>query len=112
MTPQERAKYFPYQGGIDEHVYDSLLGHLIPECRIPWVENIFVPGNPCYQQYSDMHDAYAHLRDRLGVKDEDQDAEIMINSLIAYGKIVALKMFEYGRAYQKMLDSPCPKTQE
>ena len=90
---------------IAETVYESLLGQLIPEFQLPWVENIFVPGHSCYEEYSRMWCAYEHLRDRLGVVDEDKDAEIMIQSLLSYGEIIAMEMFRYGREYQKKIDS-------
>ena len=93
------------QPKIAETVYESLLGLLIPDCALPWVEDIFVPGHPCHASYERMLEAYGRLRDRLGVTDEDKDAEEMIDELLRYSKIIALEMFRYGRAYQKILDS-------
>ncbi|MBQ6719991.1 MAG: hypothetical protein IJN20_06560 [Oscillospiraceae bacterium] len=93
------------QPDIADTVYDSLMGNLISACRLPWVETIFIPGHPCYEEYCEMHEAYARLRRRLGAGEEDRDAEDMINALLDQGRIIALKMFEYGRVYQKMLDS-------
>lgn len=90
---------------IGETVYDSLLGQLIPACQLPWVESIFLPENPCYEEYCKMEDAYTRLRERLGVTQEDADVEIIINALLAHGKILALEMFRCGREYQKMLHS-------
>ena len=58
-----------------EDIYDSLQGVLVPEARVPWVKNLFLPGSPCDRAYSDMLDAYERLRDRLGVADEDEDVE-------------------------------------
>lgn len=79
-----------------------MLGELIPEYHLSWVEDINVPGHPCFESYARMMNAYAHLRERLGVEDEDEDAEIMIDSLLLYGKIAAMEMFRYGRKYEKM----------
>lgn len=90
---------------IQEAVYDSLMGQLIPEASLPWVEPIFVPEHPCYEEYSKMREAYDRLLTRLEETDEDRDAEAMIDALLSHGRIIALKMFEYGRVYQKMLDS-------
>lgn len=90
---------------ITETVYDSLCGQLIPEYHLPWVEDIFVPGHPCYENYAQMRRAYEHLLERLNEVDEDQDAENMINHLMAYGRIIAMEMFKYGRKYQQMLDA-------
>ena len=97
MTPAEMLKYFPYEAPIEEQVYDSLMGFLIPECTLDWVENIFVPGQPCYESYHKMSVAYDRLLDRLGLVDEDRDAEVMVSSLIEHARIIGYKMFEYGK---------------
>ena len=89
---------------IAEQVYESLLGLLIEDCRLPWVENIFVPGHPCHEEYTNMRQAYDRLLTRLGETDEDPDAEEMINALLEYGKSIALEMFRCGREYQQRLD--------
>ena len=91
------------QPDIAQTVYDTLTGNLIKACRLPWVETIFVPGHPCYEEYCEMHEAYARLRKRLGAGEEDLDAEIMIDALLEHGKILALEMFRYGMEYHKML---------
>lgn len=90
-----------YNQPIENHVLESLTGVLLPEYRLPWVENIFVPGHPCYEAYRNMHAAYSRLRIRMNVEDEDPDAELMINALLDYCDIIALKMFEYGRLYEQ-----------
>lgn len=93
---------------IAERVYETLLNTLDSECCIPWVEPIFIPGNPCYEAYCDMHSAYEQLRMRIGVMDEDVDAEEMINCLLKHGKSVALEMFRYGMLYQSKKDEDQP----
>lgn len=90
--------------GIAETVYDSLLGQLIPEYHLSWVENIFVSGHPCYEHYCDMRQAYERLLKRLNKTDEDRDVEDITNAMMIYGKIAALEMFKYGIKYQKMMD--------
>ena len=90
------------QPDIAETVYESVLGLLIPACALPWVEPIFVPGHPCYEEYRRMELAYSRLRSRLDASDEDKDAEEMIDALLSYGKILALEMFRQGREYEKM----------
>ena len=101
MTQAEMLKYFPYHAPIEEQVYDSLMGFLIPECALEWVENIFVPGHPCHESYHNAHVAYARLRDRLGQVDEDYDVEMMLNYLSDHTRIIGYKMFEYGREYER-----------
>ena len=100
---QHWSDSLPYPENIEEYVYESLSGNLIPECRLPWVTDIFVPGHPCYEEYAHMHEAYAQLRNRLGVSDEDEDVEHIINALLSHGKILAMEMFRYGRLYEHML---------
>lgn len=43
--------YMPYEGTIEEQVYETLTRNLIPVYRVPWVENIFVSGHPCFEAY-------------------------------------------------------------
>ena len=86
---------------IGEQVYETLLNIVSEEHLLPWVEPVFVPGNPCYEAYDQMHAAYARLRQKLGVVDEDPDAETIISCLLDYSKYVGLKMFEYGVEYQR-----------
>lgn len=100
----ERAKRLTEAMDIEEQVYRSLTGSLIPECRLPWVENNFVPGHPFCTYYSKMLSAYERLCERLGVANSDEDVEEIICSLLNYGEIAAIKTFEYGRKYQQMLD--------
>ena len=84
-----------------EDIYDSLQGVLVPEARVPWVKNLFLPGSPCDRAYSDMLDAYERLRDRLGVADEDEDVEIIINSLLDIQQILGHEMFRCGLEYAR-----------
>lgn len=88
------------QPDIAERVYDSLTGNLIDAYCLPWVENIFVPG----QSYDRMWKAYRQLLNRLQKQDEDPDAEKMISGLLEHGRIIAMEMFRYGQEYQKMLN--------
>ena len=93
---------------IAEQVYETLLNTLETEHGVAWVEPVFVPGHPCYEVYCEMHRAYEQLRERLGVIDEEADAEKMIDCLLEHGKLLALEMFQYGRIYQRMLDEKQP----
>ena len=91
--------------GICEEVYDTLTGNLIAEYCLPWVEDIFVPGHPYFESYACMHQAYDRLRLRLGDDREDPDVEEIISCLLEHGKEAALKMFEYGRKYERMQET-------
>ena len=86
-------------GKFVEEVYDSLQGQLVTP--VPGVENAFEEGKPCEQNYRKMLDAYARLCNRLGVGDEDEDAEIMISSLLAIQRELCMKMYAYGAAIER-----------
>jgi len=81
---------------IAEEIYESLMGITTEERRLSWVECLFEPGKACHESYETMWAAYKRLLLRLNAGDDDPDLEILVNSLLTYGKISALKMFEYG----------------
>lgn len=85
-----------------ERVYETLLCVLEKQYYVPWAEPVFVPGNPCFESYCDMHKAYERLLRRLGAVDEDPDAEEMIDCLLEHGRLLAMEMFRCGMIYQKM----------
>ena len=90
INDKERALCFK----LAEEVYFTLLGE---SCEpIPGVENAFADGTVCDKCYNEMLDAYARLRDRLGVQDEDADVEIIINSLRKITDELCHQMFFYG----------------
>ncbi len=76
-------------------IYASVMGSLIPGYACKKVENLFDTGKPCEKLYRDAMEANWRLCERLGV-DEDDDGEILINSLLEITKRVAYKMFECG----------------
>lgn len=86
-----------------EEVYFTLLGE---SCEpVPGVENAFADGSVCDRCYNEMLDAYARLRDRLGVQDEDADVEIIINTLRKITDELCHQMFFYGTKYESMGES-------
>lgn len=84
-----------------EDIYHSLQGVLVPEARISWVEDLFLDGSPCDRAYSQMLQAYERVRDRLGVEDEDDDVEIIINFLLNIQRILGFEMFRCGVEYAR-----------
>ncbi len=82
-------------------VYDTLNGTMLPEYAVPGVENLFAAGENCDRWYARMHEAYARLRQRLSVLDEDEDVEEIISALLDIGQEMALKMFAYGVQFAK-----------
>ena len=79
-----------------EDVYYTLLGETIDGTGVPGVENLFVPGSPCDQNYTNMLAAYEHLCLRLHKTGEDADIETIVSSLLENQRIIALKMYAYG----------------
>ena len=90
INDKERAACFKQA----EEVYFTLLGEACEP--VPGVENAFTDGTICDRCYNEMLDAYARLRDRLGVQDEDADVEIIINSLRKITDELCYRMFYYG----------------
>lgn len=85
-----------------EDVYDTLLGELIEGAGVPGVENIYVTCGPCDRNYTAMLEAYERLCRRLDRRDEDPDVEIIINALLENQRIIALKVYEYGRKESRL----------
>ena len=94
---------------VADIVYQSILGLLIKELRLTWVENEFVPGKPYHTNYNAMHDAYECLRDRLGVEDEDDDVEDIIRALLDNEELLCKKMFYYGTIYREHMPETSQK---
>ena len=89
-------------------VYDTLLGEIHDSDAVPGVENAFEDGGECNRLYNDMFEAYLRLCHRLGVRDDDQDADIMIGNLMRTQRILCEKMFYYGRVFGNE-DDGCSK---
>ena len=82
--------------GCAEYVYYTLLGEAEEGFCVPGVENLFEEGSACDRAYEQMLAAYARLRERLGIENEDADVEQIINALRTIERIVSMKMFECG----------------
>ena len=83
-----------------ERVYLSALGELI--VPVEGVENAFCEGSVCDKSYEEMLAAYARLRTRLQVCEEDDDVEVIINSLRRITEQLCHQMFLYGwKLYQE-----------
>lgn len=85
-----------------ELVYDLMQGAInlkeypVPEAEI--VQNEYAEGARCYQLYGEVFEANRRLCERLGVQ-EDRDIELIIDNLLEIGKILGLKMFDYGNKF-------------
>ena len=90
-----------YDMTLAEQVYECLLGQIVSEKALDWVENIYTDGSKYDRNYAAVLAAYGRLCQRLGTDEEDDDVEIIINSMLANEQVVALKMFELGIRYAK-----------
>ncbi|MBE6917704.1 MAG: hypothetical protein E7470_07400 [Ruminococcaceae bacterium] len=82
-----------------ESIYLTLIGQMEEAFCVAGVENLFEEGRECDCAYNQMLDAYARLRDRLGVENEDADVEQIIDALRKIEKIISMKMLEYGMQF-------------
>ena len=83
-----------------ELVYDSLNGHLNEP--LPQVENAFAVGSECERLYGEVLAAYGRLCERLGAGEEDEDVEMIINSLLEIQKRLCTAMYNYGALFGNM----------
>lgn len=83
---------------IDD-IYLSLQGLLTDDEKVPGVENLWVPGSFCDQQYNLMLEASNRLCDRLGAGEEDPDVTAMIDALLRIQQELCRHMFLYGAKF-------------
>lgn len=84
-----------------EDVYYTLGGQLVQEACVAGVENLYAEGKNCEKWYADILDAYERLRDRLGVQEEDEDVEIIIDSFLSICRETGYHMYLYGTQFGK-----------
>lgn len=80
-------------------VYNTLGDQLEDDACVPGVENLYTEGKPCIRWYSEMLDVYGRLCDRLGMKNDDEDVEIIINSFLSICQEVGYHMYYYGAKF-------------
>ena len=93
---------------IDE-VYYSLTGDLCEEYRVPKVEDLYAQGAPCDLLYREMRDAYERLLDRLGCIDDDEDLDIMVDTMTSICKITSYAMYRCGEKFAALRKPGCGK---
>lgn len=82
-----------------ETVFYTLHGTISEPYRIPGVINAFAEGSACSQAYCALSLAYERLRERLGVIDEDEDVEIILQSYMRIEEEIAYYMYRYGALF-------------
>ena len=60
------------------------------------IEDEFAEGKECCLLYEGVYQAERNLCERLG-EDEDEDVEAILNGMERITKLLAMKMYEYGR---------------
>lgn len=93
---------------IDE-VYLSLTGDLCEEYRVPGVEDLYAQGTPCDLLYQEMRDAYERLLDRLGRIDDDEDLDIIVDTMTTICKETSYAMYRCGEKFAALRKPGCSK---
>ena len=79
-----------------ERIYEALSGMCPCLYNGEAVENLFAEGSPCNQLYAEVYNAKVSLMERLGMRDEDEEIELIINNLLEIGCIKSYAMFHWG----------------
>ena len=77
-------------------VYQTVIGEMQPDFELTGVEDAFAPGSMCDNAYEEMLRAYEHIRNRLGVRDEEPDVETILHCMSVIQKEIAYQMYRYG----------------
>ena len=76
-------------------VYDLANGVRVRQADDPLVDNLFADGGECEELYDEVYAANLRLCGRLG-EEEDQDVEILVNSLLKICEKMGKRMYRYG----------------
>lgn len=82
-----------------EWAYATMACFLKEEYKMPGVEDAFTMGSYCESRYRDIWDAYARIREKLGVKDEDEDMELIIGAFEDVQRELCFRMYHYGAKF-------------
>ena len=82
-----------------EWAYETMAIGLVESCRMPGVKNAYSAGEFCCNRYGSMLDAYGRLCERLGVRDADDDVEIMIDAFLDIQREMCYRMYRYGAQF-------------
>ncbi len=85
---------------LKEQIFEMMNGFLteglllLPEQYT--IEDEFAEGKECCILYEGIYQAERNLCERLG-EDENEDVETILNSMEKITRILAMKMYEYGK---------------
>lgn len=83
-----------------EQIFEKMNGFLteelllLPEQYV--IEDEFAEGKECCLLYESIYQAERNLCERLG-EDENEDVETILNGMERITRILAMKMYEYGK---------------
>lgn len=80
-------------------IYELVCGYVDESCMIKEelaIKNEFAEGTECYQLYEQVYQANQKICERLE-EDECQEVEIIINNMFDIMRIIALRMYDYGK---------------
>jgi len=77
-----------------EELYNQVAGITYAQ---PGIQDEFEEGRPCWELYSRVSDARLRLAERTGIDFEDRDLLEIIEGLEEIGKLLALRMYQYGQ---------------
>ena len=80
-----------------EQIYERMTVQFItPDPEIPCE---FDEGKPCDLLYQKVCEARERIAERTGLDFEDRDLLAMVEGLEGIGKVLALKMYDYGAKF-------------
>lgn len=83
-----------------EQIFEKMNGFLMEELPIlpeqHVIEDEFAEGKECCLLYEGIYQAERNLCERLG-EDENEDVETILNGMERITRILAMKMYEYGK---------------
>ena len=86
---------------LARRVFETMTGMLIPEYRVPGVENLAVRGTPYDEACKIAWEARLRLSERLGTDDQDEDLLDLVNAMDGVQEIIAIEMFKKGYEFAK-----------
>ena len=83
-------------------ILDMTTGVIDAKPPFEWVENAFAPGTLFSEAYEDFALAREHLCERVGLAEDDEDLELIMNGLLKLEKDLGRRMFLCGLRYAQM----------
>ena len=86
---------------LGKRVFDTMIGMLIPEYRVPGVENMAARGTPYDEACKIAWEARLRLAKRLDTDDQDEDLLELVDAMYDAEEIIAIEMFKKGYEFAK-----------